>query len=104
MRKYIVIGMLMFSGASFSASCHFKQPAITTDACKVLNLHNKVKDNPFYMKNMNGLCGVNFQLSGLPDFSLSDAIPSFKNTSVCGLLKYVDGGKLVSKINQFIHM
>jgi hypothetical protein len=105
MRKYIwtLPVLFVFAQTGFTASCNFKQPAINIDSCKVLNLKNKVEDNPFFMKNMNGLCGNNFQLSGLPDMSLSDAIPSFKNTSICGALKYVDGGKLVSQINKFLH-
>jgi ABC-type glycerol-3-phosphate transport system permease component len=31
---------------------------------KTLNLDNKVESNPFFLKNGNGLCGLNMQLSG----------------------------------------
>lgn len=102
MSRYIFIVFVLFAQVGYSAVCQFKQPAIDTDVCKNLNLDNKVTDNPFFMKNMNGLCGINMQLSGLPDFSLSDYLPNFNVTDVCGAIKYMNGDQVVNQINQFM--
>ncbi|WP_203385220.1 hypothetical protein [Cysteiniphilum marinum] len=98
-----VIVLLAFSSTSFAATCHFKQPAIDTDVCKNLNLNKKVEDNPFFMKNMNGICGKSFQLSGLPDFSLTDYLPDFGIGNACDLMKFFDGDAAIDEINKYLN-
>lgn len=88
--------------AGFGASCHFNTPNIKTDVCQTLNLDNKAEDNPFFLKNGNGLCGLNFQLSGLPDFSLKDALPNFSNGDACKYLKYLTGDDISQSIKDMI--
>lgn len=93
---------LLIANSGFSAVCHFKQPNLNTDVCKTLNLDNKVENNPFFLKNGNGLCGLNMQLSGLPDFSLKDQLPNFSNSDACKYLKYLTGDQLSLNIKNMI--
>jgi hypothetical protein len=104
MKKYLLALPLLvvLSHSGYSAVCKFKQPTINKDICKTLNLDNKIDKNPFFMKNMNGMCGMNMQLSGLPDLSLKDYIPDFNVTDVCGMIKYVNGDKVINQINKFL--
>ncbi|WP_203249733.1 hypothetical protein [Cysteiniphilum marinum] len=95
---------LLMMNTGFSAVCHFKQPNLNTDVCKTLNLDNKVEENPFFLKNGNGLCGLNMQLSGLPDFSLKDYLPNFTNGDACKYLKYLTGDKLSLDIKEMINL
>lgn len=90
-------------GVGYSATCHFNTPTINTDVCQTLNLNNKVEDNPYFLKNSNGLCGVNFQLSGLPDFSLKDYLPNFNVADACKYLHYLSGDDVVNKIKSFLN-
>jgi hypothetical protein len=102
-RCAITLLLLMALGQiGYSATCRFKQPTLNTDICKTLNLDNKIEENPFFMKNMNGMCGLNMQLSGLPDLSLTDYLPNFNASDVCGALKYMNGDKVISQLNQFM--
>ncbi|MDA0911426.1 MAG: hypothetical protein O2809_07725 [Proteobacteria bacterium] len=100
--KLTLLTALLMVNSGFSAVCHFKQPNLNTDVCKTLNLDNKVENNPFFLKNGNGLCGLNMQLSGLPDFSLKDYLPNFNNGDACKYLKYLTGDKLSYDIKNMI--
>ncbi len=94
---------VLMVNSGFSAVCHFKQPNLNTDVCKTLSLDNKVESNPFFLKNGNGLCGLNMQLSGLPDFSFKDYLPNFSNGDACKYLKYLTGDKLSMNIKDLIN-
>ena len=98
-----VMAAIFIANVGFSAVCHFKQPNINTDVCQTLNLENKAEDNPFFLKNGNNLCGLNFELSGLPDFSLKDHLPNFSNGDACKYLKYLTGDKVSANIKDLIN-
>lgn len=98
-----VMTAILTANVGFSAVCHFKQPNINTDVCQTLNLENKAEDNPFFLKNGNGSCGLSFELSGLPDFSLGDYLPNFSNGDACKYLKYLTGDKVSANIKKLIN-
>ena len=101
MYRYLlaVLLILTFNISVQASRCNFNVPSVDLDVCKSLNNSKSVKDSPYYMKNPNTLCGMTFDMPGLPtlDLSLGKYI---KPIDGCKVIKAITGSSAKKEIKE----